>query len=159
VVKAYSTSVGGGPFPTELFDAEGEKLRAVGQEFGATTGRPRRCGWFDAVAASFSCWINGFTGIAITKIDILDTFETLKICTGYMIDGELVTDLPDTSGQEQAEPVYEEMAGWMTSTADARTWDDLPPKAQAYVTRLAELTGAPIKFISVGPERDQIIIL
>ena len=159
VVKAYSTSVGGGPFPTELFDAEGEKLRAVGQEFGATTGRPRRCGWFDAVAASFSCWINGFTGIAITKIDILDTFETLKICTGYMIDGELVTDLPDTSGQEQAKPVYEEMAGWMTSTADARTWDDLPPKAQAYVRRLAELTGAPIKFISVGPERDQIIIL
>ena len=159
VVKAYSTSVGGGPFPTELFDAQGEKLRAVGQEFGATTGRPRRCGWFDAVAASFSCWINGFTGIAITKIDILDTFETLKICTGYMIDGELVTDLPDTSGQEKAEPVYEEMAGWMTSTADARTWDDLPPKAQAYVTRLAELTGAPIKFISVGPERDQIIIL
>jgi len=159
VVKAYSTSVGGGPFPTELFDAQGEKLRAVGQEFGATTGRPRRCGWFDAVAASFSCWINGFTGIAITKIDILDTFETLKICTGYMIDGELVTDLPDTSGQEKAEPVYEEMAGWMTSTADARTWDDLPPKAQAYVTRLAQLTGAPIKFISVGPERDQIIIL
>ena len=159
VVKAYSTSVGGGPIPTELFDAQGEKLRAVGQEFGATTGRPRRCGWFDAVAASFSCWINGFTGIAITKIDILDTFETLKICTGYMIDGELVTDLPDTSGQEKAEPVYEEMAGWMTSTADARTWDDLPPKAQAYVTRLAQLTGAPIKFISVGPERDQIIIL
>lgn len=159
VVKAYSTSVGGGPFPTELFDADGEKLRSVGQEFGATTGRPRRCGWFDAVATSFSCWINGFTGIAITKLDILDTFETIKICTGYTIDGVSVTDLPDTSGQEKAVPVYEEMEGWMTSTAEARAWNDLPPKAQAYVLRLAELTGAPIKFISVGPERDQIIIL
>ena len=159
VVKAYSTSVGGGPFPTELIDADGEKLRSVGLEFGATTGRPRRCGWFDAVATSFSCWVNGFTGIAITKLDILDTFETIKVCTGYMIDGELVTDLPDTSGQDKAVPVYEEMEGWMSSTAEARTWEDLPVKAQAYVKRLAELTGAPIKFISVGPERDQIIIL
>jgi len=159
VVKAYSTSVGGGPFPTELIDADGEKLRSVGLEFGATTGRPRRCGWFDAVATSFSCWVNGFTGIAITKLDILDTFETIKVCTGYIIDGELVTDLPDTSGQDKAVPVYEEMEGWMSSTAEARTWEDLPVKAQAYVKRLAELTGAPIKFISVGPERDQIIIL
>jgi adenylosuccinate synthase len=158
VVKCYSTSVGGGPFPTELLDADGEKLRSIGAEFGATTGRPRRCGWFDAVAASFSCWVNGFTSIAITKLDILDSFETLKICTGYMIDGELVETLPDTSGQEKAIPVYEEWEGWMTSTADARTWDALPPKAQAYLNRIAELTGAPAKFISVGPERDQIII-
>ena len=111
------------------------------------------------MATSFSCWVNGFTGIAITKLDILDTFETIKVCTGYMIDDVLVTDLPDTSGQERAVPVYEEMEGWMCSTAEARTWDDLTKKAQDYVKRLAELTGAPIKFISVGPERDQIIIL
>ncbi|MBN2859593.1 MAG: adenylosuccinate synthase [Sphaerochaetaceae bacterium] len=159
VVKVYSTSVGGGPFPTELLDATGEKLRSVGSEFGATTGRPRRCGWFDAVAASFSCWINGFTHIALTKLDILDTFEELKICTGYMIDGQLVTDLPDTIGQEKAEPVYETWEGWMESTEEARTWNDLPAKAQAYLNRLAELTGAQIRYISVGPERDQIIIM
>ncbi len=159
VVKAYSTSVGGGPFPTELFDAAGEKLRDIGGEYGATTGRPRRCGWFDAVAASFSCWINGFTSIAITKLDVLDTFETIKICTGYMIDGELITDLPDTAGQEKAEPVYEEVPGWMCSTTEARTWNDLPKNAQSFVNRIAELTGAPMKFVSVGPERDQIIIL
>ena len=158
VVKCYSTSVGGGPFPTELLDEVGERLRSVGAEFGATTGRPRRCGWFDAVAASFSCWVNGFTSIAITKLDILDTFETLKVCTGYLIDGEVVTHLPDTSGQEKAQPIYETWEGWMTSTADARTWEALPPKAQAYINRLAQLTGAPVKFISVGPERDQIII-
>ena len=159
VVKAYSTSVGGGPFPTELLNEEGEKLRAIGGEFGATTGRPRRCGWFDAVAASFSCWINGFTSIAITKLDVLDSFETIKICTGYMINGELVTDLPDTAGQELAQPVYEEVDGWMTSTTEARKWEDLPEQAQSFVNRIAELTGAPMKFISVGPERDQIIIL
>ncbi len=159
VVKAYSTSVGGGPFPTELFDADGEKLRDIGGEYGATTGRPRRCGWFDAVAASFSCWVNGFTSIAVTKLDVLDTFETIKICTGYMIDGELVTDLPDTAGQEKAEPIYEEVPGWMSNTTEARTWEDLPKEAQSFVNRIAELTGAPMKFISVGPERDQIIIL
>jgi len=159
IVKAYSTSVGGGPFPTELFDADGEKFRAIGGEYGATTGRPRRCGWFDAVATSFSCWVNGFTSIAVTKLDVLDTFETIKICTGYMIDGELVTDLPDTAGQEKAEPVYEMVDGWMSDTTGARNWDDLPEKAQTFVKRIAELTGAPIKFISVGPERDQIIIL
>lgn len=158
VVKAYSTSVGGGPFPTELLDAEGEKLRSVGSEFGATTGRPRRCGWFDGVAASFSCWMNGFTSIAITKLDILDTFETIKICTGYRVDGQTIDYLPDTAGQEIAEPIYEIWEGWMSSTANARTWDDLPAKAQAYVNRIEELTGAPIQFISVGPERDQIII-
>jgi len=158
VVKAYSTSVGGGPFPTELLDAEGEKLRSVGSEFGATTGRPRRCGWFDGVAASFSCWMNGFTSIAITKLDILDTFETIKICTGYRVDGQTIDYLPDTAGQEIAEPIYEIWEGWMSSTANARTWEDLPAKAQAYVNRIEELTGAPIQFISVGPERDQIII-
>lgn len=158
VLKVYSTSVGGGPFPTELLDSVGERLRTVGAEFGATTGRPRRCGWFDAVAASFSCWVNGFTALAVTKLDILDSFETIKVCTGYTIDGEVVTDLPDTAGQEKAVPIYETWEGWLTSTENARTWEELPPKAQAYINRLGELTGAPVKFISVGPERDQIII-
>ncbi|MFA7370620.1 MAG: adenylosuccinate synthetase, partial [Sphaerochaetaceae bacterium] len=159
VVKAYSTSVGGGPFPTELHAEEGEQLRSIGGEFGATTGRPRRCGWFDAVAASFSCWLNGFTSIAITKLDVLDSFEKIKICTAYEIDGEVTTNLPDTAGQEKAQPLYEEVDGWLESTKDARTWQELPPKAQAYVRRLEELTGAPISFISVGPEREQIIIM
>ncbi len=158
VVKAYSTSVGGGPFPTELFDATGEKLRDIGGEYGATTGRPRRCGWFDGVAADYSCWINGFTDIAITKLDVLDTFETLKICTGYKLDGQVVSLLPDTAGQEKAEPVYEEFPGWMTPTTGARTWEDLPAQAQAYINRIEELTGARATYISVGPERDQIII-
>ncbi len=159
VVKAYSTSVGGGPFPTELEDETGERLRTVGGEFGATTGRPRRCGWFDGVAASFSCWLNGFTSIAITKLDVLDEFETIKVCTAYEIDGEITTDLPDTAGQEKARPIYEEMEGWMESTKEARTWEDLPAKAQLFVKRLEELTGAPISFVSVGPEREQIIIM
>lgn len=159
VVKAYSTSVGGGPFPTELFDEDGERLQRIGQEFGATTGRKRRCGWFDAVGASYSCWINGFTHLAITKLDVLDTFETIKICTAYQIGDEIVYDLPDTADQEKAVAIYEEFEGWLQPTTEARSWEDLPLQAQLYVKRLEELTQAPIKFISVGPERDQIIIL
>lgn len=158
VVKAYSTSVGGGPFPTELTDETGDRLRAIGGEYGATTGRPRRCGWFDGVAADYSSWINGFTDIAITKLDVLDTFETLKICTGYRIDGKAVDGLPETSGQEKAEPIYEEMAGWLTPTTEARAWEDLPPNAQAYITRIETLSGAHASYISVGPEREQIIV-
>lgn len=159
IVKAYSTSVGGGPFPAELFDENGDKLRSIGGEYGATTGRPRRCGWFDAVAASYSCWINGFTGIAVTKLDVLDTFEKIQICTAYRVNGEIIDYVPETALQDLAEPVYEEWDGWMSDTTAARSWDDLPVKAQAYLKRIEELTGAPIKFVSVGPERDQIIIL
>ncbi len=159
VLKAYSTSVGGGPFMTELFDADGKKLQDIGHEYGATTGRPRRCGWLDAVAADYSCWINGFTELAITKLDVLDTFEKIKICVGYMVDGERIDYLPETALQEIAQPIYEEYDGWMTSTENARTWDDLPANAQKYITRIGELVQAPIKYISVGPERDQIIIL
>ncbi len=159
VTKVYSTSVGGGPFMTELLDETAEKLRAIGGEYGATTGRPRRCGWFDAVAADYSCWINGFTGLALTKLDVLDTFEKIKVCTAYRVNGEVITYLPETALQEIAEPIYEEFDGWMTPTTEARTWEDLPPKAQAYCKRLGELVGCPIKYISVGPERDQIIIL
>jgi adenylosuccinate synthase len=159
VTKVYSTSVGGGPFMTELFDENAEKLRAVGGEYGATTGRPRRCGWFDAVATEFSCWINGFTSIAFTKLDVLDGFEKIKVCTGYRVNGEVINYLPETAQQEIAEPIYEEYDGWMSDTSGARKWDDLPKNAQIYCKRLAELVGAPIKFISVGPERDQIIIM
>ncbi|AEC02504.1 adenylosuccinate synthase [Parasphaerochaeta coccoides] len=158
VVKAYSTSVGGGPFPTELKDETGDKLRAIGGEYGATTGRPRRCGWFDGVAADYSSWINGFTDIAITKLDVLDTFETLKICTGYMVDGKVVTELPETGGQEKAEPIYEELPGWLVPTTGARAWEDLPPNAQAYIQRIESLSGARASYVSVGPERDQIIV-
>ena len=159
VTKVYSTSVGGGPFMTELLDEVGEKLRSIGKEFGATTGRPRRCGWFDAVATEFSCWINDFTALALTKLDVLDTLETIKICTGYMIGGEYYNHLPETAIQELAKPVYEEHKGWMSDTTGARSWDDLPKEAQAYCRRIEELVGCPIKYISVGPERDQIIIM
>ncbi len=159
VTKVYSTSVGGGPFMTELNDETAEKLRAIGGEYGATTGRPRRCGWFDAVAADYSCWINGFTSLALTKLDVLDTFEKIKVCTAYRVNGEVITHLPETALQEIAQPIYEEFDGWMTPTTEARKWEDLPEKAQAYCKRLGELVGCPIKYISVGPERDQILIL
>ncbi|MGE4584617.1 MAG: adenylosuccinate synthase [Sphaerochaeta sp.] len=159
VTKVYSTSVGGGPFMTELFDETAEKLRSVGGEFGATTGRPRRCGWFDAVAADFSCWINGFTSLALTKLDVLDGFEKIKVCTAYRVNGEIINYLPETALQEIAEPIYEEFDGWMADTTGARKWEDLPKNAQIYCKRLGELVGCPIKYISVGPERDQIIIL
>jgi adenylosuccinate synthase len=159
VIKVYSTSVGGGPFPTELFDEDGKKLQEIGKEFGATTGRPRRCGWLDIVASAYSCWVNGLSSLAITKLDVLDTFETIKICTAYEIDGEIVTDLPDTDGQEKAIPIYEEHEGWLTDTTNCRSWEDLPEKAQSFLNRITTLLETPIKFVSVGPEREQIIIL
>lgn len=158
VVKAYSTAVGDGPFPVELHDADGEKLRSVGLEFGATTGRPRRCGWFDGVAIRYAAWLNGMTGIAITKLDVLDSFETLKICTGYRLpDGSVVTDsMPDTPVLNAVTPIYEEWPGWMESTEDCRSWDDLPKAARAYIHRLAELADVRVGYVSVGPERDQM---
>jgi adenylosuccinate synthase len=159
VLKVYSTSVGGGPFPTELFDETGKKLQTIGREIGATTGRARRCGWLDIVAANYSTWINGFTSLALTKLDVLDTFETIKICTSYKIGNEIVTDLPDTATQEIVQPIYEEFEGWMSDTTGARKWDDLPVKAQQFVNKISSLLETPIKFVSVGPERDQIIIL
>ncbi len=158
VAKAYSTCVGGGPYPTELFDEEGEKLRTIGGEFGVTTGRPRRCGWFDAVAVEYGAWINGFTAIALTKMDVLDTFEKIKVCVAYEVDGKRVTELPDTLGQSKAKPIYETFDGWMCDTTACRKWEDLPKKAQEYVLALESYCKAPIKFISVGPERNQIII-
>ena len=159
IVKAYSTSVGGGPFPTELEDETGRTLREVGHEYGATTGRPRRCGWFDGVAIGYASWLNGFTGIAVTKLDVLDTFESLEICTGYRVGGEVLDYVPDTATQEEAVPVYETWPGWLTNTSDCRRWDDLPSDAQRYLRRIQEMAGAPIRYVSVGPERDQIIVM
>jgi adenylosuccinate synthase len=158
VVKAYSTAVGEGPFPTELFDADGDKLRDVGGEYGATTGRPRRCGWFDGVAINYAAWLNGMTGLAITKLDILDKFELIKICTGYrMPDGSVISDsMPDTPLLYEVTPIYEEWQGWNTSTEQCRSWDDLPEQARAYINRLSELAGIDVAYVSVGPERDQM---
>jgi adenylosuccinate synthase len=158
VVKAYSTAVGDGPFPVELSDADGEKLRDIGGEYGATTGRPRRCGWFDGVAIGYAAWLNGMTGLAITKLDVLDHFEELKICTGYrMPDGAVITDsMPDTPLLNQVTPVYESWEGWLQPTSDCRHWDELPTAARAYINRLQELAGVPVAYVSVGPEREQM---
>ncbi len=159
VVKAYSTSVGGGPFPTELHDECGDMLQEIGREFGATTGRIRRCGWFDGVAIGYASWINGFTSIAVTKLDILDHFESISLCTGYRVGDQLLDYVPDTSTQYQVTPVYETWPGWQTDTSNCRSWDELPEKARAYLRRIEALAGAPIRFISVGPERSQMIVL
>lgn len=158
VVKAYSTAVGDGPFPVELLDATGERLRSEGGEYGATTGRPRRCGWFDGVAIRYASWLNGMTGLAITKLDVLDTFESIKVCVGYQLpNGDVITDsMPDTPLLYQVTPVYEEWVGWQTSTADCRRWDDLPKAARAYIHRLSELAEVKVTYVSVGPEREQM---
>jgi adenylosuccinate synthase len=158
VFKAYCTRVGGGPMPTELKDATGEAIRECGHEYGTTTGRPRRCGWFDAVAARLSTRINGFTSAAITRLDVLDKLPQLKICTSYNLDGQAIDAFPSNiSALERCQPVYEELVGWQTSTADARKFEELPPQAQQYVTRLEELIGCPASLISVGFRREQTI--
>lgn len=159
VTKAYSTSVGGGPFVAELFDEAGQKLRDVGAEYGATTGRPRRCGWLDAVALDFSSYLNGFTSIAVTKLDVLDSFDEIKVCEAYELDGTTTRHLPDTKGQERAKPVYRTFKGWKTDTTRCRTWQDLPREAQAYVEAIGQYAHCPVSLVSVGPERDQIIVL
>ncbi len=158
VVKAYTTRVGNGPLPTELAEAEAEHMRRLGNEFGATTGRPRRCGWFDAVVVRYAARINGLTDIAVTKLDVLDTFERVAICTGYEFDGEVHTEFPaDLAALEGITPCYEWLDGWKTSTADARKLEDLPAAARRYLDRLQESVGTPVTFVSVGTRRDQII--
>jgi adenylosuccinate synthase len=158
VVKAYSTAVGDGPFPVELHDEIGERLRSEGGEYGATTGRPRRCGWFDGVAIRYAAWLNGMTGLAITKLDVLDTFDVIKICVGYRLaSGEVITDsMPDTPLLNQVTPIYEEWEGWQTSTSNCRHWDDLPKAARAYIHRLSDLADIKVDYVSVGPEREQM---
>ncbi|TNF37251.1 MAG: adenylosuccinate synthase [Deltaproteobacteria bacterium] len=159
VVKAYSTAVGAGPFPCELDDADGERLRLVGAEYGATTGRPRRCGWYDAVAVGHAAWLNGFTSLAVTKLDVLDGMQKLRICTGYRLGDRVIDYVPDTPDMEEVTPVYETWPGWDAPTTEARTWDDLPKPARAYLHRISELAGVPIEFVSVGAERDQLLTL
>jgi len=156
VLKAYSTRVGEGPFPTELPNEIGETLRAQGGEFGATTGRPRRCGWIDIVASRHSCMINGVDFLAVTKLDVMDNFDEIKICTAYKIDGKLTTDFPaDCVELEKVEPVYESMPGWKAPTTSALAFTELPLNAQKYLKRVAELLDAKIGIISVGPKRAQ----
>jgi len=158
VVKAYTTRVGGGPMPTELLDATGEELRRIGNEYGATTGRPRRSSWFDAVVVRYAVRINGLTGLAITKLDCLDAFEKIALCTGYRVGGEVMTEFPgDLAELEQIEPVYEWYDGWMTPTSGARKIEELPTNARRYLDRLVELVDCPAQYVSVGTRRDQII--
>jgi len=160
ITKAYSTRVGEGPFPTELSDDVGERLRQRGKEFGATTGRPRRTGWFDAAALKRSIQLNGVSGLCITKLDVLDGAETLKICVGYRIDGKMNDILPVGAEElELCEPVYEEMPGWQESTVGVKAHDKLPKAARDYLARVEELCGVPIDIISTGPERDETIVL
>lgn len=160
ISKAYITRVGSGPFPTELLDDDGETLRRAGQEFGATTGRPRRCGWFDTLVLKYAVRVNGLTGVALTKLDVLDGFDTIRICTGYEYKGQVLTELPaNLDVFEKCRPVYEEMAGWKTPISGAKTFAELPEKAQKYVRRLEELIECPIVLVSVGPRRDETIQL
>ena len=158
VFKAYCTRVGSGPMPTELEDETGDLIRERAHEYGTTTGRPRRCGWFDAVAARLTSRINGFTGAALTRLDILDTLPRLKICVGYKLDGQTINYFPASiTTLERCQPVYEELAGWQTPTIHISQYDKLPPEAQQYIARLEELVGCPINLICVGPRREQTI--
>ena len=161
VVKAYTTAVGAGPLPTELDDADGTTLRDRGEEYGTSTGRARRCGWYDAVAVRFSVRLAGYSGIALTKLDVLDGFDTIRIGVAYRdpADGREWTTVPaSTSVYERLEPVYEDLPGWQVDTTACRSWDDLPLPARAYVERLEALAGCPISLVSVGPERAQMIV-
>ncbi|MBV9330938.1 MAG: adenylosuccinate synthase, partial [Alphaproteobacteria bacterium] len=158
IVKAYTTRVGEGPFPTELSDATGEKLGARGNEFGTVTGRKRRCGWFDSVLVRQTVITGGVDGIALTKLDVLDTFPEIRVCTGYRLDGALIDYLPAAPGeQKKISPVYETLEGWSESTRGARRWADLPANAIKYVRRIEELIGAPVALLSTSPDRDDTI--
>jgi len=160
ITKAYTTRVGSGPFPTELFDATGEYLAKRGHEFGATTGRPRRCGWFDAVALRTAVNINSISGLCLTKLDVLDGLETISICVGYINkDGNPVSNPMDSDDYEGLVPVYEEVPGWSESTLGAKTLDELPEAARSYIRKIEQVVGAPIDIISTGPDRVETIVL
>ena len=160
VFKAYATRVGSGPMPTELFDDTAGLIRERAHEYGTTTGRPRRCGWFDAVVARFSARVNGFCGACLTRLDVLDALPSIKICTGYRLNGEALTRPPSNSALlAKCEPLYEELDGWQTDISGLRCLEDLPPQARSYVRRLEELTDCPINIISVGPRREQTIVV
>jgi len=157
IFKAYSTRVGGGPFPVELFDATGNKIREIGHEYGAVTGRNRRCGWLDLVALRYAIMVNGVTDLVMMKGDVLDDFDTIKVCTAYTKDGETTSEMPyDTEGWQ---PVYEELKGWHTPLTDARKPEDFPPAFAAYIKYIEGATGIPIRIVSVGPDRDATILM
>ncbi len=158
VIKAYTTRVGEGPFPTELVDADGDRLRDVGGEFGTTTGRPRRCGWYDAVIARYASRVNGLTDLVLTKLDVLSGWETIPVCTGYEVDGRVLDEMPvDQSDLHHATPVYTELEGWQEDISGARQFSDLPGAAQRYVMALEEMSGTRISAIGVGPDREATI--
>jgi len=158
VVKAYTTRVGNGPFPTELTGEMGERIRDIGHEYGATTGRPRRCGWLDTVIVRMAKRINGLSSIAVTRLDILDQLEEIKICTHYLRNGERVDHFPaDLNVLAECVPVYETLPGWQTDSTKCRTYDSLPDKAKTYLSRIGELSGVKISIVSVGPDREETI--
>jgi adenylosuccinate synthase len=160
VFKAYCTRVGAGPMPTEIEDETGQLIRERAHEYGTTTGRPRRCGWFDGVAARFSARVNGFNGVAITRLDVLDALPSLKICVGYRLDGGNISDFPASAAAlARCQPVYEELPGWQADTSDIRRYEDLPVEARQYLSRLEELISCPIKLVSVGQRREQTIMV
>jgi len=160
ITKAYTTRVGSGPFPTELFDEMGEHLARRGHEFGSTTGRPRRCGWFDAVALRRAAQINSLTGLCITKLDVMDGLDTIRLCVGYRRGDEVTDTVPaGAEALDACEPVYEDVSGWKESTLGIRTYDQLPDNAKAYLKRIEEVCGVPIAIISTGPERSETIVL
>jgi adenylosuccinate synthase len=159
VAKASTTRVGAGPLPTELTGELGERLRETGQEYGASTGRPRRCGWYDAVAVRYAVRVNGLDALAITKLDVLDGLETLDVCTAYRSNGTILTEMPgDTAQLAGCEPVYETLPGWKAPTKGITAFDQLPPQARAYIQRLEETSGVPAAIISTGSERDHTIL-
>ncbi|MDX6807465.1 adenylosuccinate synthase [Terrihabitans rhizophilus] len=160
IAKAYTTRVGEGPFPTELHDETGRTIGKRGHEFGTVTGRPRRCGWFDAVAVRQTVRTSGITGIALTKLDILDGFDEIKVCTGYLLDGQAIDRLPASQGEQaRVQPVYETISGWSESSQGARSWADLPAQAIKYVRRIEELIGCPVAMLSTSPEREDTILV
>jgi adenylosuccinate synthase len=159
ISKAYTTRVGEGPFPTELHDADGDRLRKAGIEFGTTTGRPRRCGWLDLVALSYAHALNGYDTLAIMKLDVLDGFDSLKVCTAYELDGQVVNHFPASAVDLAAlRPIYQELPGWSGSLTEIRRFEDLPVEAVAYIRFIEEHTGCPVGLISVGPDREQTIL-
>lgn len=157
ITKAYCTRVGSGPFPTELENDEGQKLRDIGNEYGATTGRPRRCGWMDLVALQYACMIDGVTKIVMTKSDVLDEFETLSICTAYNVNGRETTEMPFRLDQLNVEPVYKSFEGWHTNISSIKSFDALPEKMKTYISFIDQFLGVTVQFISNGPEREQLI--
>jgi adenylosuccinate synthase len=159
IVKAYTTRVGNGPFPSELLDDDGENLRKIGNEYGATTGRPRRCGWFDAPLVKYSAMINGITEAAITKLDVLSSFEEIKVCTGYKLNGKMLKSYPtDVDALSSVKPIYQVLAGWNTDISSCREYNDLPDKTKKYLEFLADQTGIKLHIISVGPKRAQTFL-